>query len=102
MAFELYDTFGFPLDLTSLIARERGFSVDEKGFNEEMQKQKSRSKADAAKETGDWTVVGEDQKTEFIGYDNLESVSRLVKYRKIKQKNKELFQLVLDKTPILC
>ena len=99
LAFELYDTFGFPLDLTSLIARERGFSVDEKGFNEEMQKQKSRSKADAAKETGDWTVIGEDQKTEFIGYDNLESTSRLIKYRKIKQKNKELFQLVLDKTP---
>jgi len=99
VAFELYDTFGFPLDLTSLIARERGFSVDEKGFNEEMQKQKSRSKADAAKETGDWTFVSEDQKTEFIGYDNLESDSRLIRYRKIKQKNKELFQLVLDKTP---
>ena len=99
VAFELYDTFGFPLDLTSLIARERGLSVDEKGFNEEMQKQKSRSKADAVKETGDWTIIGEDQKTEFIGYDNLESVSRLIKYRKIKQKNKELFQLVLDKTP---
>lgn len=99
VAFELYDTFGFPLDLTSLIARERGLSVDEKGFNEEMQKQKSRSKADAAKETGDWTIIGEDQKTEFIGYDNIESISRLIKYRKIKQKNKELFQLVLDKTP---
>lgn len=99
VAFELYDTFGFPFDLTSLIARERGFSVDEKSFNEEMQKQKSRSKADAVKETGDWTLIGEDQKTEFIGYDNLESVSRLIKYRKIKQKNKELFQLVLDKTP---
>jgi len=99
VAFELYDTFGFPLDLTSLIARERGFSVDEKGFNQEMQKQKSRSKADAAKETGDWTIIGEDHKTEFIGYDNLESTSRLIKYRKIKQKNKELFQLVLDKTP---
>ncbi len=99
VAFELYDTFGFPFDLTSLIARERGFSVDEKSFNEEMQKQKTRSKADAVKETGDWTLIGEDQKTEFIGYDNLESVSRLIKYRKIKQKNKELFQLVLDKTP---
>jgi alanyl-tRNA synthetase len=99
VAFELYDTFGFPLDLTSLIARERGFSVDEAGFNEEMQKQKLRSKADAAKETGDWTIISDDQKTEFIGYDNLESVSRLIKYRKIKQKNKELFQLVLDKTP---
>ncbi len=99
VAFELYDTFGFPLDLTSLIARERGLSVDENGFNDEMQKQKTRSKADAVKETGDWTLIGEDQKTEFIGYDNLESVSRLIKYRKIKQKSKELFQLVLDKTP---
>ncbi len=98
-AFELYDTFGFPFDLTSLIARERGFSVDEKGFHEEMAKQKSRSKADAAKETGDWTLVGEDQKTEFIGYDNLEAVARLVKYRKIKQKSKDFYQLVLDKTP---
>ncbi|MFZ5971833.1 MAG: alanine--tRNA ligase [Bacteroidota bacterium] len=98
-AFELYDTFGFPFDLTSLIARERGFAVDEKGFHEEMAKQKSRSKADAAKETGDWTLVGEDQKTEFIGYENLEAVARLVKYRKIKQKNKDFYQLVLDKTP---
>jgi alanyl-tRNA synthetase len=99
VAFELYDTFGFPLDLTSLIARERGFTVDEKVFNEEMKKQKTRSKADAAKETGDWTLVGEDQKTEFIGYESLESVSHMIKYRTIKQKNKELFQMVLDKTP---
>lgn len=98
-AFELYDTFGFPFDLTSLIARERGFSVDEKGFQDEMAKQKSRSKADAAKETGDWTVVGEDVKTEFIGYESTEAVARLTKYRKIKQKNKELFQLVFDRTP---
>jgi len=98
-AFELYDTFGFPFDLTSLIARERGMSVDEKGFQEEMQKQKSRSKADAAKETGDWILVGEDKKTEFIGYDNTEADVKIVKYRKIKQKNKELFQLVFDKTP---
>lgn len=98
-AFELFDTFGFPFDLTSLIARERGLEVDEKGFNEEMQKQKSRSKADAAKETGDWVLIGEDKKTEFIGYEHLESEIRIVKYRKIKQKNKELFQLVFDKTP---
>jgi alanyl-tRNA synthetase len=98
-AFELYDTFGFPFDLTSLIAREKGFSVDEKGFQEEMQKQKSRSKADAAKETGDWILVGDDKKTEFIGYENLESEIKIVKYRKIKQKNVELFQLVFDKTP---
>lgn len=98
-AFELYDTFGFPFDLTSLIARERGLSVDEKGFAEEMAKQKSRSKADAAKETGDWIVTGEDVKTEFVGYESLTSVSRLVKYRSVKQKNKELFQLVFDQTP---
>jgi alanyl-tRNA synthetase len=98
-AFELYDTFGFPFDLTSLIARERGFSVDEDGFRKEMEKQKSRSKADAAKETGDWVAVDEDVKSEFIGYDHLESPVRIVKYRKIKQKNKELIQLVFDKTP---
>lgn len=98
-AFELYDTFGFPFDLTSLIARERGFTVDEKGFQEEMAKQKSRSKLDAVKETGDWVIVGEDVKTEFIGYEHLKAESRIVKFRKVKQKNKELFQLVLDKTP---
>ncbi len=99
IAFELFDTFGFPLDLTSLIARERGFSVDEKGFNDEMQKQKSRSKSAAAKETGDWVIVNEIDKVEFIGYEFLEATSKLARYRKIKQKNKELFQLVLDKTP---
>src|SRR5688572_16350249 len=98
-AFELYDTFGFPLDLTSLIAREKGLSVDEAGFKTEMEKQKNRSKADAAKETGDWILVGEDEKTEFIGYDFLESVVRIVKYRRIKQKNKEQYQLVFDRTP---
>ncbi|MBI3218137.1 MAG: alanine--tRNA ligase [Bacteroidetes bacterium] len=98
-AFELYDTFGFPFDLTSLIARERGWSVDEKGFNEEMAKQKSRSKADASKETGDWVTVAEGDKPEFIGYDELTSNSRILRHRKVKQKNKELFQLVLDKTP---
>jgi len=98
-AFELYDTFGFPFDLTSLIARERGFTVDEKGFQEEMAKQKSRSKLDAVKETGDWVIVGNEVKTEFIGYEHLEAESRIVKFRKVKQKNKELFQLVLDKTP---
>lgn len=99
VAFELYDTFGFPFDLTSLIARERGFSVDEAGFKAEMEKQKSRSKADASKETGDWILVGKDVKSEFIGYDNLESEVKIVKYRRLKQKNKELFQLVFDKTP---
>lgn len=98
-AFELYDTYGFPFDLTSLIARERGISVDEPGFKREMEKQKLRSKTDAVKETGDWVAVGEDEKTEFIGYDHLSSTVRIVRYRKVKQKNKELFQLVFDKTP---
>ncbi|MDH4058573.1 MAG: alanine--tRNA ligase, partial [Cyclobacteriaceae bacterium] len=99
VAFELYDTFGFPFDLTSLIARERGYSVDEKSFQAEMEKQKSRSKADATKETGDWILVGEDEKTEFIGYDFLEADVKMIKYRKQVQKNKESFQMVFDKTP---
>jgi alanyl-tRNA synthetase len=99
LAFELYDTYGFPLDLTQLIARERGFTVDEGGFKVEMEKQKSRSKADAVKETGDWVLVAEDEKTEFIGYDHLAANVSIIKYRKVKQKNKELVQLVFDKTP---
>ncbi|HRE68301.1 MAG TPA: alanine--tRNA ligase [Cyclobacteriaceae bacterium] len=98
-AFELYDTYGFPFDLTSLIARERGFTVDEKGFQAEMEKQKSRSKIDAAKETGDWVLVGNDVKTEFTGYEQLSGEATIVKYRKVKQKNKNFYQLVLDKTP---
>jgi alanyl-tRNA synthetase len=98
-AFELYDTFGFPLDLTSLIARERGFGVDEKGFKKEMEKQKLRSKADAIKETGDWVALGKEEKTEFLGYDHLSAEVRIVKYRKVKQKNKEMYQLVFNKTP---
>lgn len=99
LAFELYDTYGFPLDLTSLIARERGFTVDEKGFAIEMDKQKHRSKADAAKETGEWVLTGEDVKTEFIGYDYTSAQVKITRYRRIKQKNRELFQLVFDRTP---
>lgn len=106
-AFQLYDTFGFPFDLVQLIAKEKGalinidgsIIVDEMGFKAEMQKQKSRSKSAAAKETGEWTVVHEIDKVEFIGYEFLESTSRLARYRSIKQKNKELFQLVFDRTP---
>jgi alanyl-tRNA synthetase len=99
IAFELLDTFGFPFDLTSLIARERGFTVDEEGFKTEMQKQKTRSKSDAAKETGDWITIGDDVKTEFLGYEHLAATAKIVKYRKVKQKGRELYQLVLDRTP---
>lgn len=98
-AFELYDTFGFPFDLTSLIARENGFTTDEAAYKDEMAKQKLRSKVDATKQTGDWISVGEETKSEFIGYDFLQSTSRIVKYRSVKQKNKELYQLVFDRTP---
>ena len=99
LAFELYDTFGFPFDLTSLIAREKGLTVDEKGFLLEMDKQKARSKADAVKETGDWITVSDGEKPEFVGYTSLAASTKLLRYRKVKQKNKELFQLVFEKTP---
>lgn len=99
LAFELYDTFGFPFDLTSLIAREKGLIVDESGFLTEMKKQKARSKADAVKETGDWMTVNEGDKPEFIGYENLSASTRLLRYRKVKQKNKDLYQLVFERTP---
>lgn len=98
-AFELYDTYGFPLDLTSLIARENGFSVDEKGFAAEMEKQKTRSRAASEQDTGDWVVVHEDAGVEFVGYDTLEAYVHIVKYRTISDKKGERFQLVLDKTP---
>ncbi|MFD2034549.1 alanine--tRNA ligase [Belliella marina] len=98
-AFELYDTFGFPLDLTSLIARENGLSVDEAGFVQEMEKQKTRSRAAAEQETGDWVMVSEDEGVEFVGYDHLQAESKIVKYRQIKDKKGDRYQLVLDKTP---
>ncbi len=98
-AFELFDTYGFPLDLTKLIASEKGWTVDEEEFKKEMTAQKQRGKADATKEQSDWINVSEDVKTDFIGYDFTEADSHVVKYRSIKQKDKELFQVVLDKTP---
>ncbi len=98
-AFILHDTHGFPIDLTQLIARDFGLDVDLKSFQILLAEQKSRSKADASKETGDWVTVAEGDKPEFIGYDELTSTSRILRHRKVKQKNKELFQLVLDKTP---
>ncbi|MDD4636896.1 MAG: alanine--tRNA ligase, partial [Bacteroidales bacterium] len=97
-AFELYDTFGFPLDLTELILKENNLTVDTEGFNAEMQKQKERARNAAAVETGDWIVIKEGDPL-FVGYDFEESDARILRYRKIKQKNKELFQIVLDTTP---
>lgn len=99
LAFELYDTFGFPYDLTSLIARELSLSVDEKGFDTEMAKQKSRSKQDASKETGDWVVLSGQTEIKFVGYEKTEAEGHILRYRSLKQKGKELIQLVLDVTP---
>lgn len=98
-AFELFDTFGFPADLTRLIASENGLSIDEKGFEAEMQQQKNRSRAAGTVDTEDWVVLIEDGLTEFVGYDSLEIKSRVVKYRKVKAKGKEAYQLVLQATP---
>ncbi len=97
-AFTLYDTFGFPLDLTELILRENGLTVNLKEFDEEMQKQKERARNAASVETGDWVTVREGE-TEFIGYDWLEADVEILRYRKVKQKNQEFFQIVLNKTP---
>jgi len=97
--FELYDTYGFPVDLTSLIARENGLSIDEEAFNVELQKQKDRSRAATAVETDDWVQVRSDLTVEFVGYDNLITNVTLVKYRKVSQKQKIFYQLVFDQTP---
>ncbi|MCQ2194532.1 MAG: alanine--tRNA ligase [Paludibacteraceae bacterium] len=96
--FTLYDTFGFPLDLTELILRENGMTINEEEFNVEMQKQKERARNAASVETGDWVTLKEGE-SEFIGYDFFEADIDILRYRKIKQKNTELFQVVFDKTP---
>ncbi|WP_276361170.1 alanine--tRNA ligase [Daejeonella sp. H1SJ63] len=98
-AFELYDTFGFPIDLTELMAREKGWTVDMKGFEAELQKQKDRSRAATAIDTGDWVIVNEDEEVEFVGYDYLECECRILKYRKVSAKGKDQVQLVLNRTP---
>ncbi len=97
-AFTLYDTFGFPLDLTELILRENGMEVNTGEFDAEMQKQKERARNAAAVETGDWVILKEGE-SKFIGYDFFEADAGILRYRKIKQKNKELYQIVLDQTP---
>jgi alanyl-tRNA synthetase len=98
-AFELYDTYGFPIDLTKLIAAENKLSVDEAGFEKEMQQQKNRSRAASVVDTEDWIVVNEIDGNDFVGYENLKTESNVLKYRKTKTKGKEIFQIVLDATP---
>ena len=98
-AFELYDTFGFPLDLTRLIASEKGLGVDEPGFEAEMKQQKDRSRAATALDTDDWVVLDPSGNPRFVGYDTLETVTGVTRYRKIKTKNKESYQVVLETTP---
>ncbi len=99
IAFELYDTYGFPLDLTELILKEADLVVDRREFEEEMNKQKERARNATSIETHDWIVLVPDDEEEFLGYDYLETEVRLTKYRKIKEKNRELYQLVFDITP---
>lgn len=98
-AFELYDTFGFPFDLTELILKEKGLVVSKREFDEEMEAQKQRSKKAATSETDDWVILREDDVVEFIGYDHLSSTVHLTKYRKVITKNKELFHLAFNITP---
>ena len=98
-AFELFDTYGFPFDLTKLIAAEKNIGVDEAGFESEMKKQKDRSRAATAIDAGDWVVLMEDPLLEFVGYDSLETKTKIARYRKVKAKGKELYQLVLEATP---
>jgi alanyl-tRNA synthetase len=98
-AFELYDTYGFPLDLTSLIARENNLSIDEAGFEKELQVQKDRSRAATNVATDDWIEVRPDVQTRYVGYDIKECVVEMIKYRKVSQKGKSFYQIVLDQTP---
>jgi len=99
LVFELYDTFGFPVDLTALMAAEKGFKIDEAGFRAELQGQKERSRKAGKITAGDWTVLIPDEKEEFVGYDFLEADVRITRYRQVNHKGRDLYQLVFNLTP---
>ena len=98
-AFVLYDTYGFPLDLTALILTEQGLSVDEAGFDKAMQEQKERARNAAAIDAGDWQVINDGSAVRFVGYDTLECTTEILRYREVKQKNATFYQVVLSETP---
>src|SRR5690606_33551458 len=98
-AFELFDTFGFPIDLTELLSREKNLTVDMEGFQVALLAQKERSRAATAVDTGDWIVIHEDQESVFQGYDVLQTTTEIIKYRKVSNKGNDQYQLVLSQTP---
>ena len=98
-AFELFDTYGFPIDLTQLLAREKELKVDMEEFNKCMEAQKNRSRSAASVDTEDWVELKKENGSEFIGYDSLEAQTEILRYRKVKAKGKEQFQVVLNPTP---
>ena len=99
-AFELYDTYGFPIDLTRLIAAEKGLTIDEEGFEKALQEQKKRSRKDAEKKVGDWRVFSDSNEVDFVGYDELDATgSHVLKYREVKTPKGTINQVILDRTP---